>query len=73
MPGSQIAHSEGLAVSVGKNIKRLRTVMGLRTQKALADLLGAPQSQVSDWENDRSAAPENLQPHQAWAMGRRAG
>lgn len=45
-------------MSVGKNIKRLRTVMGLRTQKALADLLGAPQSQVSDWENDRSAAPE---------------
>ena len=45
-------------MSVGKNIKRLRTVMGLRTQKALADLLGVPPSQVSDWENDRFAVPE---------------
>ena len=44
-----------LAVSVGKNIKRLRTVMGLRTQKALVELLGVPQSQVSDWEHDRFA------------------
>ena len=45
-------------MSVGKNIKRLRTVMGLRTQKAFADLLGVPPSQVSDWENDRFAVPE---------------
>ena len=52
-----IARSEGLAVSVGKNIKRLRTVMGLR-QKAFAELLGVPQSRVSDWENDRFAVPE---------------
>ena len=44
-----------MAVSVGKNIKRLRTVMGLRRQKALVELLGVPQSQVSDWEHDRSA------------------
>ena len=42
-------------MSVGKNIKRLRTVTGLRTQKALAELLGVPQPQVSDWENDRFA------------------
>ena len=42
-------------MSVGKNIKRLRTVMGLRTQKALVELLGVPQSQVSEWEHDRSA------------------
>ena len=39
-------------MSVGKNIKQLRTVMGLR-QKAFAELLGTPQPQVSDWENDR--------------------
>lgn len=45
-------------MSVGKNIKRLRTVMGLRTQKAFAELLGVPQPQVSDWENDRRAALE---------------
>ena len=42
-------------MSVGKNIKRLRTVMGLRTQKALVELLGVPPSRVSDWENDRYA------------------
>ena len=42
-------------MSVGKNIKRLRAVMGLRTQKALVELLGVPPSQVSDWENDRFA------------------
>ena len=42
-------------MSVGKNIKRLRMVMGLQTQKALAGLLGASQPQVSDWENARSA------------------
>ena len=42
-----------LAVSLGKNIKRLRTMVGLRTQKALTELLGIPQSQVSDWENNR--------------------
>jgi len=39
---------------LGRNIKRLRTVAGLRTQKAFAELLGVPQPQVSDWENDRS-------------------
>ena len=41
-------------VSLGRNIKRLRTVAGLRTQKAFAERLGVPQPQVSDWENDRS-------------------
>ena len=41
-------------MSVGKTIKRLRTVTGLR-QKAFAELLGVPQSQVSDWEHDRFA------------------
>ena len=45
--------TKGLAVSLGKNIKRLRTMVGLRTQKALTELLGIPQSQVSDWENNR--------------------
>ena len=47
--------TKGLAVSLGKNIKRLRTMVGLRTQKAFAELLGLPQSQVSDWENNRYA------------------
>ena len=32
--------------------------MGLRTQKALVELLGVPPSQLSDWENDRFAVPE---------------
>ena len=40
-------------MSLGKNIKRLRTVSGIQTQKAFAQLLGVPQAQVSDWENDR--------------------
>ena len=44
-----------LAVSLGKNIKRLRTAAGFQTQKAYAELLGVLQSQVSDWENDRYA------------------
>ena len=42
-------------MSLGKNIKRLRTVAGFQTQKAFAELLGVPQPQVSDWENDRFA------------------
>ena len=45
-------------VSLGRNIKRLRTVAGLQTQKAFAELLRVPQPQVSDWENDRSPVPE---------------
>ena len=40
-------------MSLGKNIKRLRAVAGIRTQKGFAELLGVPQPQVSDWENDR--------------------
>ena len=40
-------------MSLGENIRRLRRRSGLRTQQALADLLGVPQPQVSDWENDR--------------------
>ena len=47
-------------VSLGQNIKRVRWEAGLRTQKALADLLGVPQPQVSDWENDRYAVLETL-------------
>lgn len=47
-------------VSLGQNIKRLRWEAGLQTQKALADLLGVPQPQVSDWENDRYAVLETL-------------
>ena len=43
----------GLTVSLGRTIKRLRAVTGVRTQKALAEKLGVPQPQVSDWENDR--------------------
>ena len=31
---------------------------GLRTQKALAEQLGIPQPQLSDWENDRYAVLE---------------
>lgn len=49
-----------LTVSLGQNIKRLRWEAGLHTQKALADLLGVPQPQVSDWENDRYAVLETL-------------
>ena len=33
-------------------------MVGLRTQKAFAELLGVPQSQVSDWEKDRYAVLE---------------
>lgn len=47
-------------MSLGQNIKRLRWEAGLRTQKELADLLGVPQPQVSDWENDRYAVLETL-------------
>lgn len=47
-------------MSLGQNIKTLRWEAGLRTQKALADLLGVPQPQVSDWENDRYAVLETL-------------
>lgn len=38
----------------------MRWEAGLQTQKALADLLGVPQPQVSDWENDRYAVLETL-------------
>ena len=41
------------AVSFGSNIRRLRSAAGVRTQRELADRLGVPQPQVSDWENDR--------------------
>ncbi len=47
-------------MSFGRNIRRLRWKSGLRTQRALADLLGAPQPQVSDWENDRYAVLETM-------------
>ena len=40
-------------MSLGQNIKRLRTAAGISTQRALADRLHVPQPQVSDWENDR--------------------
>lgn len=49
-----------MVVSLGQNIKQLRWEAGLQTQKALADLLGVPQPQVSDWENDRYAVLETL-------------
>ncbi len=52
-PGPRLPARKGLAVSLGENIKRLRTVAGIQTQKAFAELLGVPQPQVSDWENDR--------------------
>ena len=38
---------------LGRNIRRLRSEAGIPTQKAFAELLGVPQSQVSDWENGR--------------------
>ena len=47
-------------MALGQNIKRLRRKAGLHTQKALAELLGVPQPQVSDWENDRYAMLETL-------------
>ena len=40
-------------MSFGRNIRRLRSAAGVRTQRELADRLGVPQPQVSDWENDR--------------------
>ncbi|MYD70364.1 MAG: helix-turn-helix domain-containing protein [Acidobacteria bacterium] len=46
------------AVSFGSNIRRLRSAVGIRTQRELADRLGVPQPQVSDWENDRYAVLE---------------
>ena len=42
-----------LQVSLGTNIRRLRSEAGLRTRKDLAERLGVPQSQVADWEQDR--------------------
>lgn len=45
-------------MSVGRNIKRLRFAAGIQTQKELAALLGVPQPQVSDWENDRYSVVE---------------
>ena len=39
-------------MSLGQNIKRLRWEAGLRTQRALAELLGIPPMRVSDFEND---------------------
>ena len=45
-------------MSLGRNIKRLRLKVGLQTQKALAEKLGIPQPQVSDWENDRYSVLE---------------
>ena len=40
-------------MSLGTNIRRLRSVAGFRKQRELADLLGVPQTQVADWEHDR--------------------
>lgn len=45
-------------MSLGENIRRLRSLAGLTTQKAFLELLGVPRSQVSDWENDRHAVLE---------------
>ena len=42
---------------MGSNIRRLRAVTGVGTQKALAETLGIPQSQLSDWENNRFSTP----------------
>ena len=42
-------------MSLGTNIRRLRSLAGLRTQTELAELLGVPQSQVAEWEHDRYA------------------
>lgn len=44
-------------MSLGTNIRRLRTAAGFRTQAALADLLGISVSQLSEWETDRYAVP----------------
>ena len=45
-------------MSLGENIKRLRTVAGIQTPKAFAELLSVSPPQVSDWENDRYAVVE---------------
>ena len=42
-------------MSLGKRIRRLRSAVGRRTQKELAELLGVPQAQLADWEYDRYA------------------
>lgn len=55
---ARIPRYNGSTVSLGQNIRRLRKAGGLRTQKALAESLGIPQPQVSDWENDRYAVLE---------------
>lgn len=47
-------------MTFGRNIRRLRWDAGIRTQRGLADLLGVPQPQVSDWENDRYGTLETM-------------
>ena len=46
-------------MSLGQNIKRLRQE-AFQTQAAFAKHLNVPQTQVSDWENDRYAVLETL-------------
>jgi transcriptional regulator with XRE-family HTH domain len=49
---AEIVSSYALAVvpSIGDNLRRLR---GSRSQKEVAQKMGVPQPQVSDWERDR--------------------
>jgi len=42
-------------MTLGTNIRRLRSVAGPRSQKELAERLGVAPSQVADWEHDRYA------------------
>lgn len=39
--------------TLGENIRDARTAAGIKTQGAFAKMLGVPQPQVSDWENNR--------------------
>ncbi|MYN67822.1 MAG: LexA family transcriptional regulator [Acidobacteria bacterium] len=48
-------HQTFLHMTLGTNIRRLRSVVGPRSQKKLAERLGVAPSQVADWEHDRYA------------------
>lgn len=44
--------------SIGENIKRVRESRGFKTQGGFARALDVPQPRLSDWENNRYAAPD---------------
>jgi transcriptional regulator with XRE-family HTH domain len=52
------AYHQGPVPTIGENIKQARLAAGIKTQGELAKILGVPQPQLSDWENDRYGAPD---------------